>query len=537
MSDAACEAFFREFLRLRPLSGTSLGLKEHDGEVEDLSPAGVRRQIAFFKRWERELSKLAAAEPSSVDAARLAQLARFCMHLLERGEHPASLELVFDLYETLCVQELRAQTPAEWSALVSRLTKLPGFLAQVRSNLMKSRRTLDRRYLQDAAGAFRSMADDLEAMPHRARRAALKPASRNAAGILRAFSKFVEARLLPKATEGFALGRAEYAWRLKHGLGISLTPEQVAATGRRLLSRIHARMETLAREIEPSARGKAGLKRVMDKLSASAPRDDREMFAVYRGLAARARRFVARKRLFEISPGYALKIIPTPAGLGASVTTAAYFVAPPLDPSKKGYFLVTPSRGDKKRLLAHNRYHAASTAVHEAFPGHDMQFFLWQKMRARIPAWRHLHGDPKDWATAMNVEGYAHYAEELMRGHGFYTPREELFQLAAQAWRAARLVVDAGLHAGGLSIEAGAKILERGAFLDPKTAAGESFRYSKWPTQALTYALGKLEIEALKDDCREAWGARFTEARFHDVFLSYGPLPPALIRRALLGIE
>jgi uncharacterized protein (DUF885 family) len=256
------------------------------------------------------------------------------------------------------------------------------------------------------------------------------------------------------------------------------------------------------------------------------------MFALYRSLTDRARRFVGRKGLFAVSPGYVLKIIPTPPGLGDSLTTAAYFVAPPFDPTKKGYFLVTPSRGDKRRLLAHNRWHAVSTAVHEAFPGHDMQYFLWQK--TKLAPWRFLVGDPKDWATSMNIEGYAHYAEELMRKHGFYSPKEELFQFAAQAWRAARLVVDAGLHTGRMSFEQSVRFLESEAFLDPATARGETFRYTKWPTQALTYALGKLEIERLKADCRKAWGASFSESRFHAELLSFGPLPPALIRSGIL---
>src|SRR5207237_347093 len=132
------------------------------------------------------------------------------------------------------------------------------------------------------------------------------------------------------------------------------------------------------------------------------------------------------------------------------------------------------------------------------FPGHDLQYAYWQQVARDVSPVRHLRGDPRNWGDSMNAEGYAHYTEELMRAHGFFSPEEELFALSAQAWRAARIVVDIGLHAGGMSREQAAKFLAREAYLPPKVAAGEAFRYSKWRTLAVTYGLGKRGLERLK---------------------------------------
>jgi len=540
----ALALFFKGHLDLRPLEATALGLKGHDGQLEDLSPRGIRRQSRFYGAWGRRLGRLRRGAPPALraDLERTEGLARFCLHLLEdRPEHPSSVDLVFDVFETLAMQAMQARTPAELSDLAARMNALPRFLRRLGANLERAPARLapDRAALEDAVRSLPEMGRYLEEdLPRLAggRGSAsakrLARAARPARLALVAFSATLRARL-PRSRENWALGEREYRWRLRNGLGIPESPRELGRIGRRLLAGIRLRMVGVARRVSPGARGEGGMRRLASRMRRLAPRGDREMLAMYDRLSERARRFLIRKGLFRTCPPTRLRILPTPAGLGEALTTAAYFPAPPLDPGRKGVFLATPSRGVREKLKAHNPYHAASTAVHEAFPGHDMQFFLWQGMGQRVPPWRYLHGDPKDWSTSMNIEGYAHYAEELMRREGFFTPREELFQLAGQAWRAARIVVDSALHTGRMTVRQAAGFMEREGFLDPETARGEAFRYTKWPTQALTYALGRLEIERVKDRCRRGWGKGFTEARFHEAFLAFGPLPPAVIAREL----
>jgi uncharacterized protein (DUF885 family) len=288
-------------------------------------------------------------------------------------------------------------------------------------------------------------------------------------------------------------------------------------------------MEELAKTIDPSK----SLPELMAALREDHPKDDAELMATYRAVAERARDFVVANKLFDIPADYRIGIIETPAAMRSAIGSAAYFPAPPLQAGKKGVFLVTPSGGDPKRLAIHNFSKIPTTVVHEAFPGHDMQFWTFQRSNGLSPA-RHLM-DQAGFGSALNVEGYAHYAEELMRQRGFFTPKEELTQLAGQLWRAWRIVLDVAVHTDQISLEDAAETLTEKAFLPQAIAQVEPFRYASWPTQAITYLLGRLEIESLKADYAKIMGSAYSEAEFHELFLSFGPVLPSAIRPALLA--
>lgn len=175
-----------------------------------------------------------------------------------------------------------------------------------------------------------------------------------------------------------------------------------------------------------------------------------------------------------------------------------------------------------------------TTVVHEAFPGHDLQFWSFQNSPG-ISHVRYLT-ERAGYSYSLNVEGYAHYAEELMRSRGFFSPKEELAQLGAQLWRAWRIVLDVALHTGQMSPEQVAQTLTEKAFIPASNAVIEAYRYTKMPTQAITYLLGRLQIEAIKSEYQMALGAAYDEAEFHRIFLGFGPVLPAQIRPVLMEI-
>jgi len=327
--------------------------------------------------------------------------------------------------------------------------------------------------------------------------------------------------------ESFAIGEEEYSWRLRNNFGIDETPAQIHQKGLELAAKIRARMEVLARQIDPSK----DLAGVMADLKADHPVDDKAMMARYVELADRARDFVIRERMFDLPPDYKLKITETPPGMRSTISMAAYNPAPPLEKGRNGAFLVTPTEGNERKLSMHSDARMASIVVHEAFPGHDLQYYEFQH-GAEVSPVRYL---PRiNYARSLNVEGYALYAEELMRQHGFYTPKEELAQLGMQIWRAYRLVVDTGLHTGRMSFQAAVDTLAKQAFLALPIAEAEAYRYTTMPLQAITYMMGRLQIEGLKEKYKAILGPDYSEAQFHKDFLSFGPVPPAMIEPVLL---
>ena len=533
-------AFLDAHLRLRPLESLWVGLAGYDHLVEDLSPSSIRRQSSFYReslRSSQEIVRGAVAQAQRIDLRKIESMCRFNLHLLvSRPEHASDLEHVFQLDETLLFQEICARTRADWRTLAERLERLPAFVDQLGVNAASrdfARLPYDRSALSDLGRCLRAISLRLEGVGARAlaklgTRSEKKLTVRlGAAGAAAAESVerlrlIVEKVLLPAAGERYAIGAEEYRWRVQTALGIDAPLEKLAAAARESLERIHAEMRAVALKLD---RG-ASLERLMRKLEADCPRDDKELFKLYRRLTDRCQRFVLRLGLFRRLPRYRLQVLPAPDSMGDAITTACYFPASPFNAARRGYFFVAPGRGDAGRLKAHGRYHAASTAVHEAFPGHDMQFFLWQNSRRKPPAVRFFQGDPRNYSTSLNIEGYAHYAEELMRRHGFFSPEEELFQWAAQAWRAARVVVDIGLHSGAMSRAEAARYFVKYAFAPPQVAKGEIFRYGKWPTQAITYFFGKRQIEALKSAFPRARDGALDEAEFHERLLGMGPVPP-----------
>src|SRR5712692_8735431 len=164
------------------------------------------------------------------------------------------------------------------------------------------------------------------------------------------------------------------------------------------------------------------------------------------------------------------------------------------------------------------------------------------------------------WEDSMATEGWALYAEQLVGEprpgfpEGFYSPEQHLLQLKAQLLRDARVVVDTGIHCGYMTFEQAVEYFARNVHFvkgaistdssqnpsSTERAAVESsrkaiYRYSKWPTQAITYHLGKAEILALREEVRKIEGARFDERRFHEELLSQGTIPAGYFRDTLLS--
>src|SRR5262249_13275326 len=243
----------------------------------------------------------------------------------------------------------------------------------------------------------------------------------------------------------------------------------------------------------------------------------------YRDTGGRAVSYGREQRLFDVPAEYRLDVIFTPPVLRSSLD-AAYYPAPPFKRSGGGRFYLTPTGNDPRQLQVNNRASVADTPVHEGFPGHDWHYKYMTMHAAEISNIRWLTpGAVEDsssmWEDSMAIEGWALYAEDLMaeptegNPHGFYTAAEHLYELQGQVLRAARVRIDVGIHTGRLSFdEAVDYFTEHVQFYplacahaarDPvakalcETATRAVYRYSKWPTQAVTYNLGKQQISEL----------------------------------------
>jgi uncharacterized protein (DUF885 family) len=165
-------------------------------------------------------------------------------------------------------------------------------------------------------------------------------------------------------------------------------------------------------------------------------------------------------------------------------------------------------------------------SIHEAFPGHYVQFLWMPQMRSKTR---------KLYACSSNAEGWAHYAEQMMIDEGVTgsDPKQRLAQLQEALLRAARYVVGIRMHTKGMTLPQAIDFFQQQGLQSKKVAEMESKRGTEDPTY-LYYTYGKLQILALRDDYKKKLGAGYSLRKFHDAFLSEGAVPLSLVRKALL---
>jgi uncharacterized protein (DUF885 family) len=405
----------------------------------------------------------------------------------------------------------------------------------------------------DAALAYRRLRDFVVHTyfedPQGEGRAALKPAFRG---------------------DHFAFGEAEYNWALRNNLRLTATAAELFSASWAVVTNTQAEMVTLAQQLAVAHKWPAGadgadmVRQVFAQLSQNAPRTDAEMVEGYRKTGQRLVAYGRDAGLFEVPADYRLDVTVTPPPLRASIEGAAYYPAPPFRKTGVGRFYVTPTGDDAVQLRAGHNYAAMpDLAAHEGFPGHDWHYKVMTQYREQISPVRWLTpGAVEDsssmWQDSMAAEGWALYSESLLAEpapaapHGFYTPEEHLYQLRGKLYRDLRVRIDTGIHSGRLSFEDAVTLFSQVVdFLpgscqdvtalksDAKQASCQAARaavtrYARWPTQAITYRLGKEQILSLRKRAQQTLGARFSPQRFHLEFMKQGTIPAGYFGDELL---
>ncbi|MGH3762657.1 DUF885 domain-containing protein [Actinophytocola sp.] len=244
-------------------------------------------------------------------------------------------------------------------------------------------------------------------------------------------------------------------------------------------------------------------------------RDAEELLDAARTAVARAE--AAAPGWFGRLPGSRCEVEPVPAA-DAPGAAAAYYVWPSMDGSRPGTYFANTHRARER-----DRFVSEVTAFHEAVPGHHFQIALAQEL-THLPMFRRVI-TPNAYA-----EGWGLYTERLADEMGLYSSDvDRLGMLAMDSMRAGRLVVDTGMHAKGWSRERAVAFLRDNTPMSDLEIGNEIDRYIAYPGQALSYMVGRLEIQRMRAEAESRLGERFDIRGFHDVVLGNGPLPLAVL--------
>jgi uncharacterized protein (DUF885 family) len=292
---------------------------------------------------------------------------------------------------------------------------------------------------------------------------------------------------------------------------------------------LHAFGETLVAETSKALRDAArdlgadeDLATITRRVQANHPAAE-QLLDVYRQQMQAARAFVAARGLVSMPPTERLDVVETPVFLRHQIPFAAYQEPMPTDAGQQGYYYVTPP-ADAEQLAEHNYASLMHTCVHEAWPGHHLQFVTANGNATARTLPRLLN------ASATLYEGWALYCEQLMHEQGFLDrPEQRFLLLKDRLWRALRIVIDVEIHTRGLSLDAAADRMVQCLGFPREQAMADLTWYTRAPSIPMGYATGWALINA----ARKRAMPDFTLKGFHDRLLSVGSVAlPLVLQRA-----
>jgi uncharacterized protein (DUF885 family) len=312
-------------------------------------------------------------------------------------------------------------------------------------------------------------------------------------------------------------GAACYQASIRSWSSTRRTPQDVHDVGRREMERLLAEMKAIGRR----SFGTDDVPTLMRRLRTDTQyhfKSREDLLAYSRAALARAR--AAAPRAFNVMPKADVSIEPYPAFRERSAP--GEYNPPSEDGSRPGLFYISAYDAAKK-----SRAEDESTAFHETIPGHHFQIALAVENRKVHPISRYF-------INSGFAEGWGLYAERLADEMGLYSgDLDRLGMLSSQAWRAGRLVVDTGLHALGWTREQAIDYLMQISPQPREAVAAEVDRYIIMPGQATAYMLGRLEIQAAREEAQKRMGDRFDLKAFHDRVLEDGGVPLAYLREKI----
>ena len=236
--------------------------------------------------------------------------------------------------------------------------------------------------------------------------------------------------------------------------------------------------------------------------------------------------FIAKKmdaqlpKFFKFLPRTPYGVEPVPAHIAPKYTTGRY--VGPSKPTDAGYYWVNTYALDRRPL-----YELEALTLHEAVPGHHLQISLSREMKD-TPVYRSSY-----YISAFG-EGWGLYSEWLGLEAGFYQdPYSNFGRLTYEMWRAARLVVDTGMHMMGWTRQQAMDFMKENSALSEHNIKTEVDRYISWPGQALSYKIGELTIKRLRKEAEQKLGANFDVREFHYQVLKNGSVPLSLLEKQI----
>ncbi|MDQ6624170.1 MAG: DUF885 domain-containing protein [Verrucomicrobiota bacterium] len=548
--EKVADEYIKGWLSAHPLQATSLGFHEYDGRINDYTRLAIDAEVSRLKRFDERLKKFDLKKLSARQSIDLRLLQTAIRKDLFEAEamgvfenNPMTYAQAIDV--NVYIKRNFASLEDRTKSIIAIENQTPNIIIAAKTNLAP---VLPQPFVELAIEIARGQADfmkkelveALKDLKDTHLQAGFQLANRKASMALSDFANWLEKEKLPKATAPWALGEEKYHQLLAETELVDLPPEKILEIG---LAELKKQQDVFAEAGEIIDPGKPALE-VFKEIQKDHPTAETLIPETAKGLEA-IRQFVIDHDLVSMPSDVRAEVKETPQFERATSFASMDTPGPFEKKATEAYYYITPVEKDwppeqkEEWLTAFNYYTTADVSIHECYPGHYVQFLHLNASSANRLE--------KIFGSYAFIEGWAHYAEQMMLDEGFGKsksdpPSDEEVKRAAKyrmaqadeaLLRLCRLCVSIKMHTQGMSVEEGAKFFQENCYYEAKPSRSEAMRGTFDPGY-LNYSLGKLQILKLREDFKAEQGPVYSLKRFHNEMLKHGMPPIRLLREIML---
>ena len=526
--DALTQQYYHAWLRFHPEDAVDVGVNDYADQLRSYEHDDIGALVALNQKMQSALEELSFDRLDAnrkVDYTLIKGAISIELHNIQahdwRYTNPMAYVPVNAIYQLLIHPGKNFH-----QAIKHRLALIPEYLRGARVMLQQSPQTVVPNWLHTAEQMCESGAVFIRGLVRHslmaskfANPARLQPLLDDAANALLGFAAFLKTEIEPHAAGDFAVGEDDFNRLLKEKHFLDADASAILAYGERLFAETEDALKALTRKV----RGNEDVQAWLAQIQARHPAKE-ALLDEYRQRLRNTYKWLQAENIVSIPAKQSLSIQQTPAFLTEVIPFAAYEPPMPGDSEQRGIYYVTTVENDAL-LAEHNEFSIDLTCVHEAFPGHHLQFVAANR----------FYGDDVTRllnASATLFEGWALYCEDLSVELGLLDQDEHHFMmLRDRLWRALRIILDVKLQTRQMGlVEASDLMVEKLGF-DRKQAIAEVNWYSSAPATPLCYAVGRALILQLKQQVGDAEGLK----TFHDKLLSQGSIALPLVIKRVFG--
>jgi uncharacterized protein (DUF885 family) len=566
------DQFMKDSLALSPTSASAAGYHKHvdaktgktielDALLDDMSLEAMAEQRAFYANWRerfRNETPVSALDPQDAADWQLID-DQIGLNLLEfdkiqnyRHNPTVPVELIGNALFLPLTQDY-ASHDVRVGHVLSRVDAIPRLLAQVKKYLSDSDPIFITTAIEENNGNIDMIQNTIAAeipagSPLKKEYDKVAPP---AIAALKDFSQWLQNDLAKRPSHmTWRLGKEFYDQKFRLVMETDVTPEQVLADAEEGLRSVRAEMLDLAlpmhakmypdhtdhSDLAIHERQNLIITEVLRKISDEHPRPDQLQRTIEADLES-IKQFIRDKKIVSLGTRDNLKVIPTPPFERGIYSVAGFHSAPPLEPQAEAEYWVTPidpkMPADKveSKLREYNNYTLYWLSIHEALPGHYVQF---EHLNNIQPERRRLLRSL--FANGAYVEGWAEYIAQVMMDEGFLNndPRFRMVMRKIRLRLLANAILDVKMQTMGMTDEQAMDLMTKDAFQTKAEAEGKLVRAKLSSTQLPTYFVGLREWLAFRKKYQAEAGKNFDMLKFHDLVLDQGPLPVPVVEKLVM---